>query len=234
MNAVLEKAESVLTLLPGFQYLYNGKADDSVLEYLLKRGWAIEARDEETVLRAEKAGMDRYDIYYTAPCKDRAIIEANIGKCRFVASDFKEMELINEAAAKILAPGYLEVVGLSVIPEKYDDGKQSGFPIEELPQLSAAARILRSISIRGCFVQGGTNGLYGESLGRYLRDCYETAKQVTTIIPCGMSYVNACNCMEPLFRTLQSGGKTQEELMTAAGILAKQNQTAFYAKLLIQ
>jgi len=40
--------------------------------------------------------------------------------------------------------------------------------------------------------------------------------------------------MEPLFQTLQSGGKTQEEFMIAAGILAKQNQTAFYAKLLVQ
>ncbi|WP_367568680.1 hypothetical protein [Lacrimispora sp.] len=234
MNVALEKAESALKLLPGFQYLYCGNTGDSVLEYLVKRGWAIEARDEETVLQAERAGMDRYDIYYTGPCEDPAVMETIIGKCRLVASDFKEIEQINEAAAKVLAPGYLEVIGIAVIPENYGNGEQSGFSMKELPGLSVSARKLRSISIRGCFVRGSTDGLYGESLGRYLRDCYETAKQVTAIIPCGMSYVNAGSCMEPLFQTLQSSGEIQEEFRTAADILVNQNQTAFYAKLLIQ
>ncbi len=234
MNVVLERAESALELLPGFQYLYSGNADDSVLEYLVKKSWAIETRAEEMVLRAEKAGMDRYDIYYTGSYEDPVVIETIIGKCRLVVSNYKEMEQINAAAAKVLAPGYLEVIGLSVIPDNYGDGEQSGFSMEELPDLSASARKLRSISIRGCFVRSNTDGLYGESLGRYLRDCYETAKQVTTIIPCGMSYVNAGSCMEPLFQTMQHGGEIQEEFRTAADILVNQNQTAFYAKLLIQ
>ncbi|MDR0923570.1 MAG: hypothetical protein LBN31_04370 [Hungatella sp.] len=234
MNDRMEKAESVLELLPGFQYLYKGEVNTDTAKYLIKKGWALEAEDCGTVRLASLAGMDKNDIYFPAPYKEPEAIKAAIGTCRFVVSSLKEMELINEAAAGYLAPGHLEVVGIAVIPEAYDNGKLPGFPVEELSQLSAEARKLRFLSIRGCFIQGNTKGLSGESLGRYLRDCYETAKLVTTTIPCGMSYINAGNFMEPAVQTMKSDQEALEKLQTAAKIMVNQNQTAFYAKLLLQ
>lgn len=234
MNDRMDKAESVLELIPGFQYLYKEEVNTATLEYLIKKGWALEAADGESIRLASLAGMDKNDVYCRALYKDPAVIESAIGKCRFVASSFKEMELINDGAAGKLASGHLEVIGLTVIPKDYDDGKLPGFRTEELSELSAEARKLRFISIRGCFIQGNTKGLFGESLGRYLRDCYETAKLVTTTIPCGMSYVKAGSCLEPAVQTMDCGHEARERLKTAARIVADQNQTAFYAKLLIQ
>ncbi len=234
MNDRMEKAESVLELLPGFQYLYKGEVNTETVNYLIKKGWALEAEDCGSVHLASVAGMDRNDIYFPALYKEPAAIKAVIGTCRLVASSLKEIELINEAAAGYLASGHLEVIGIAVIAEAYDNGKMPGFRVEELSQLAAEARKLRFISIRGCFIQGNTEGLSGEKLGRYLRDCYETAKLVTTTIPCGMSYINAGNSMEPVVQTMKSGREAQEKLQTAAKIMVNQNQTAFYAKLLMQ
>jgi hypothetical protein len=234
MNDRMEKAESVLELIPGFQYLYKGEVNTDTVKYLTEKGWALEAKDSGSVRLASLAGMDRSDIYFTALYKEPTAIEAAFGACRFVVSSLKEMELINEAAAGHLTQGHLEVIGIAVIPKAYDNGKLPGFRVEELSQLSAEARKLRFISIRGCFIQGDTKGLSGESLGRYLRDCYETAKLVTTTIPCGMSYINAGNSMEPAVQTMKSGQEAQEKLQTAAKIMVNQNQTAFYAKLLLQ
>ncbi len=234
MNDRMKRAESVLEMLPGFQYLYKGEVNTEIVKYLIKKGWALEAEDCGSVHLSSLAGMDRNDIYFSALDKEPAAIKAAIGTCRFVASSLKEMELINEAAAGYLAPGHLEVIGISVIAEAYDNGKMPGFRMEELSQLAAEARTLRFISIRGCFIQGNTKGLSGENLGRYLRDCYETAKLVTTTIPCGMSYINAGNTMEPAVQTMKSGQEDKEKLQTAAKIMVNQNQTAFYAKLLLQ
>lgn len=234
MNDQMEKAQSVLELIPGFQYLYKGELNDETVKYLIKKGWALEAENSSSVRLASLAGMDRNDIYFTALYKERAAIKAAIGTCKFVVSSLEEMELINEEAAGYLASGHLEVIGISVIPEDYDSGKLPGFRMEELAQLSAEVRKLRFISIRGCFIQGDTKGLSGESFGRYLRDCYETAKHVTTILPCGMSYISAGNSMEPALQTMISSQEAQEKLQTAAKIMVNQNQTAFYAKLLLQ
>lgn len=234
MNDRMEKAESVLELLPGFQYLYKGEVNTETVDYLIKKGWALEAEDCGSVQLASLAGMDRNDIYFPALYKEPAAIKAVIGTCRFVASSLKEIELINEAAAGYLAPGHLEVIGIAVIAEAYDNGEMPGFRVEELSQLAAEARKLRFISIRGCFIQGNSKGLSGEKLGRYLRDCYETAKLVTTAIPCGMSYINIGNSMDPAVQTMKSSREAQETLQTAAKIMVNQNQTAFYAKLLLQ
>lgn len=233
-DPTMEKAESVLKLLPGFQYLYKGEVNADIVKHLIKKGWALEAEDSGSARLASLAGMDRNDIYFPTLCKEPEAIKAVIGTCKFVVSSLKEMELINEAAAGYLAPGHLEVIGIALIPEAYDNGKMPGFKVEELSRLSSEARKLRFISVRGCFIRGSTKGLSGESFGRYLRDCYETAKLVTTTIPCGMSYISACNSLEPAVQTMKSGPEARKKLQTAANIMVNQNQTAFYAKLLLQ
>lgn len=234
MDRNMEKAESALKLLPGFQYLYKGEANAAVLEYLMKKGWALEASGDRSIDMALQAGMDKSDIYCTAFSDTPPIVKASVGRCRFVASSYEELELVNEAAAGYLPPGRLEVIGIAVVLKDYDDGRLAGFKTEELARLSAEARKLRFISIRGCFAMGNTGGLSGESLGKYLQSCYETAKLVTTAIPCGMSYVNAGDCMEPVLRTVDEGQEACEKLKTAAKIVVSQSQTFSYTKLMMQ
>ena len=143
MNDGMERTESVLEQIPGFQYLYKGEVNDDTVKHLIKKDWALEAEDREAVRLASLAGMGKNDIYFTALNKDPAAIKAVIGTCRFVVSSLKELELINEAAAGSLAPGHLEVIGIAVIPEAYDKGILPGFRVEELNRLSAEARKLR-------------------------------------------------------------------------------------------
>ncbi|HBE86241.1 MAG TPA: hypothetical protein DDW53_13835, partial [Lachnoclostridium sp.] len=76
MNDRMEKAESVLELLPGFQYLYKGEVNTETVVYLIKKGWALEAEDCGSVQLASLAGMDRNDIYFPALYKEAAAIKA--------------------------------------------------------------------------------------------------------------------------------------------------------------
>ncbi len=236
MNNNMIHIKTAMELFPGFQYLFRGdmaEIDFSVIEFLLKQGWALESSDEARINAVFQAGMDKNDIYGTS-FSSLSSVKDVIGKCRFVASDMDELRIINEAAAGILPQGHLESVGISVVLEDYDNKKLKGFRMTDISELSAFARKLPYISLRGCFLKGDTHNLSGESLGRYIQNCYETAKQISTLVPCKISYVDAAGCMEPVFQTIQEGREVSDKLKIMAEIVNNLNQTSFYAKLLIQ
>ncbi len=106
--------------------------------------------------------------------------------------------------------------------------------LKDLPELSKEARRLPFISIRGCFILGNVNRLTGESLGRYIQNCYGTAKQISTLIPCKISYVNLAGCLQPVLRTIGEGQEASKELKTLSDIVSSLNKTPFNAGLLIQ
>jgi hypothetical protein len=228
--------ESAMELLPGFQYLYKGDTDEldaSIIGHIIKQGWAMESSSETRINAVFQAGMDKNDIYCTSS-SSLSTIKGAIGKCRFIASGMDELKLINEVASDYLAHGHLESVGLSVVADDYDDEKLKGFRMKDLPELSKEARRLPFISIRGCFILGNVNRLTGESLGRYIQNCYGTAKQISTLIPCKISYVNLAGCLQPVLRTIGEGQEASKELKTLSDIVSSLNKTPFNAGLLIQ
>ncbi len=137
------------------------------------------------------------------------------------------------AEARPSPDGELTRVGLRIIPDAFDDSAITGIRVSELSRLAPEIRQLRSITVRGCFVRGRLDGLHGKALGRFFRACYESAKQMTVILPCAMPYLCAENGLAALSYNQREHPETLDEAITAAQIVAMQNQTAFYAKLLI-
>lgn len=141
-----------------------------------------------------------------------------------------ELRALNERAE----PGAsLISVGLRLIPDAFGADALSGVRVSELPALAPEVRQFGALTVRGCFVCGKLDGLHGRELGRFFRAAYESAKQMTVILPCAMPYLCVEGALAALAYNRAEHPETLDEAITAAQIVAMQNQTAFYAKLLI-
>ena len=137
------------------------------------------------------------------------------------------------AGAEPRAAGGLTRIGLRLVPDAFDDHAIPGVRVSELPRLAPEIRNLRSITVRGCFVCGRLDGLHGKELGRFFRESYESAKRMSAILPCAMPYFCAEGALAALAYNRAEHPETLSDAVTAAQVVAMQNQTAFYAKLLI-
>ena len=124
-------------------------------------------------------------------------------------------------------------VGLRLIPDEFDDGALRGVRVSALARLAPELRTLRGVTVRGCFVRGRLDGLHGKELGRFFRASYESAKRMSAVLPCAMPYLCAEGALAALAYNLIEHPETLPDAVTAARIVAAQNQTAFYARLLI-
>lgn len=149
---------------------------------------------------------------------------------RLIAESLDELEILN-AHAKPGAP--LLRVGLRIIPDEFDDESLSGIRVSKLPLLSSRVRQLAAVTVRGCSVRGNLEGLHGKALGRFFRACYESAKKMTVILPCAMPYLCVEGGLSALAYNQAEHPETLSDAVTAAQIVAMQNETAFYARLLI-
>lgn len=217
----------IFRVLPGgYLPLYHGtrlRENDPLGSY------AAATADEVLTLREK--GIDTDYIYFAAP-KSGEEIAAVIGKCRLVANDRRELLEINAAALAHNRPGYLETVGLRVIPTAYDDGLQEGIPEALLPSLAGEIKKMAGISVGGCFVQAALGEISGTGLADYFHESYQVVKRITTLLPCGMPYFCLCGLLDALEREQTDRPDTMDAVLRAADMVGMQNQTAFYARLL--
>lgn len=195
---------------------------------------SIEAQTADEVLNAVNLGYSSENIFYTPSEKENTKnIENIITKCRTVAGSLDELKAINNVASEYHTDGLLEKVGLVLIPDGFDSGFEAGFRIKDLPELSKEIKNLEFITVRGCICVGDVSDLYGKELGTYFRACYESAKWMTVILPCAMPYICVGNCLKQIHLNNNKQPETLRDCLNAAEIVAKQNETAFYAKLYI-
>lgn len=190
----------------------------------------VEARSAEEVLAAHARGFAAGDVYFTAPRKSGEDVRDVTGKCRIIADSLEELRLIDQAAREVLKTGQPEAAGLRLA---LDGWEGRGIPLPTLPALARELRDLPAVSVRGCFVQGNVSGLHGEALGRYFRDCYEAAKRMSAVLPCGVGFLCITGGGEAAQRSAEEHPETLPAFRRAAGIVAAQNQSAFYARLIV-
>lgn len=229
----LEKADYTTQLIPGYQYLCSTMADADFCSSLPQHSYGCNAGSTMEVEAAGSSGLRTNDIYFTQHNKQREQLELCFRKCRLVSGTLDEMQLIDEISAKKLDNHHLEVVGIHVIPDSYDDGNQYGFRASELADLASSFRKLQHISIRGCFIEGNIHSFRGRELQDHYRLCYETAKQVSTAIPCGMSYLCFGACTDAVYGNSIEQEESLSNICRTAEIIRHQNDTSFYAKLLV-
>ena len=152
--------KEIFNIFPdGYLPLYHGgnmQKDDSLCSY--------SAASVEEVLSLHEQGVIRDYIYFAVP-KSKADIAAVIGKCRLVANSLQEIQDINAVALEHNKPGYLEDMGLRVVPSRFDDGMQMGIPEAMLPALAGKIKKMAGISVR-LFCAGRNDGTDGCGFGR--------------------------------------------------------------------
>ena len=221
-----EQKQRLKELLP--EYLLLSDFPDAAR---LKGQGAIWAETAGEVLAAE-LGLGRRDIFFSAPNQES--LAGVLDKCRIVATSMEELAAINEAAKPAAAAGNLTMVGLRLVADGFEDSTHLGITLKQLQGMVHDIKQLKAISVCGCIVVGDVEGLHGKELGKYVRSTYQTAKQMTYILPCSMPYIVVGNCLEAIARNEAEHPEDFEEFLTAANIVGMQNSTAFYADYYVQ
>ena len=211
----------LMELLPEFQ-LITDAADAAAVQ----GSGAVSAHSASEVLAAAELGLGNREIFYAVP--GLSGVEEILGKCRLVANSMEDLVTVNNASA---ACGAITMVGLRL--------GALGFPSDamttnELRGLVHDIKQLKNISVCGCIVTGDVSGLHGKALGKYVRASYQTAKDMTYILPCTMPYIVVEDLLEAAARNEAEHPEDFQEFLTAANIVGMQNATAFYADYYIQ
>lgn len=222
-----DEKRRLMGLLPEF-YLMTGAADAEGV----RGSGVIEAASAAEVLAAAELGLGRREIFFTA--HTAADTAAVLGKCRIVAESWEDLVAINEGAAAAAAEGRLTMVGLRIVADGFGNSRYSAITTDQLRGMVHDIKQLKNISVCGCIVVGDIEGLHGKALGKYVRSSYQTAKQMTYILPCTMPYICIGDCLEAAAWNEAEHPEDFQEFLTAANIVGMQNTTAFYADYYIQ
>lgn len=215
-----------------YQYLFPDPSN-AFSEHNLFFCRGVNADTCELVEAVTAFGLAPEHIYFSKPEKTEEEIQRTFGKCQFVANSWDELQRIGWLACFHKREELLEPVGLRVIPVRYGDGNQPGISEKLFSELAQKIKTLPAITVRGCFVQGNIGGLYGDALGGYFRECCELAKRITVTLPCAMPYLCILGGAAAAHQNAAEHPETLETFLRHAKIVAMQNRTAFYAKLLI-
>lgn len=187
---------------------------------------AVMALNADEVRQAHRESYGAKDVFFLPPAGD---VEADVlPLCRPVVSTLEQLRRVNEAAA--LSGSGLISAGLRIVPAGF---RAAGIPVAELTDAARLLPSLPNVTVRGCFVCGDLTGLHGKELGRFFRAAYESAKLMTVTLPCAMPYLCVEGGLAALQHNRTAHPETLDEAVTAAQIVAAQNSTAFYARLLI-
>lgn len=186
--------------------------------------WAANAAE---VLQAAALGYGPRNVFYLP--EESGLSGDILAKCRPVVSSLSMLRRIDRAAEE--ADSGIVSVALRIVPGGFH--ASCGIPVDHLGEVARELPSLSAVTVRGCFVCGELDGLHGRDLGRFFRACYESAKIMTVTLPCAMPYLCVEGGLDALKYNQQEHPETLTEAVTAAQIVAAQNSTAFYARLLI-
>ena len=216
----------LMGLLPEF-YLYTGFENAGQIKDI----GVIEAKNVAEVLAASEMGLGRREIFFNP--HTAADTTAVLGKCRVVAESWEDLVAINEGAAPVTADGRLLMVGLRIAADGFNCSK-TAITTTELRGMVHDIKQLKNISVCGCIVTADIEGLHGKDLGKYVRSSYQTAKEMTYILPCTMPYICVDGCLDAAAWNEAAHPEDFEAFLTAANIVGMQNVTAFYADYYLQ
>ena len=217
-----EQKQALMELLPDFHLMAEPQNATQ-----LKGIGVVDAANAVDVLAAHALGLNRREIFYAAPNKER--MGEILDKCRIVANSMEELIAINEAAAAFAQGGHLIMVGLRLAAEDFPGKPALGMTTDELRQIVHDIKQLKNISVCGCIVEADLTGLHGKALGKFVRSTYRTAKSMTYILPCSMPYICIDGFLDAAAWNETEHPEDFQDFLTAANIVGLQNTTAFYA-----
>lgn len=192
-RSILERTARLKAAFPSVEFLYSVKCNPAprVLSCIFGQGFGADAASLGEVLRAERAGLKRDRIYYSAPGKTMADIEGALSKAVLIADSLDEIRRIEAAAERA---GRTEEIGLRINPNFSfygGPGETSKFGIDE----DQAAAFLREgscphVRVTGIHVHLHSQELDAAVLERYYGNMLALAERMETGCGLRLEYVN--------------------------------------------
>ncbi len=184
--------ECLKSNFPHVDFLYSIKCNPNphILRSIFTSGFGADAASMGEVLLAEKAGLTKGDIFYSAPGKSGKDIEAAIPKSILIADSIDEIKRIEVAAERL---GQKVETGIRVNPAfsfDGDAGQPSKFGIDEEKAIAfLKSNDLCRIKITGIHVHLKSQELEADALTSYYSKVLRLAEKFEKLCG-GLKYVN--------------------------------------------
>lgn len=233
-STIIEQARKLRKAFPNVKLLYSIKCNpnDNVLKTVFGEGFGADAASANEVLCAERLGLSKDDIYYSAPGKTQRDIEKTLGKATIIADSLSEIERIESVVAVVAAtekitPEARVKIGIRINPnfsfyeEKGSTGCSSKFGVDEDKAISYLQehRHNTNVLVTGIHVHMRSQELSAAVLGRYHQKVIEVAERIQQECGIELEYINVGSGLgisysgteHPL--DLEQVGTRMEELM---------------------
>ena len=184
--------ERLKSNFPNVDFLYSIKCNSNphVLRSIFAAGFGADAASMGEVMLAEKAGLTKEDIFYSAPGKSREDIETAVSRAVLIADSIDEIKRIEAAAERL---GENVEIGIRLNPDFSFDGnagRPSKFGIDEEQAIAfLKSSDLRRIKITCIHVHLKSQELGADVLASYYSKVLRLAEKFENLCG-GLKYVN--------------------------------------------
>ena len=231
------QAETLHSTFPGYDFLFSVKANPypPVVKALASFGIGADAASAQEVLLAEKCGMPKSDIYFSAAGKSEQALLTAWDHGYIIADSLGEVERIGALAT---SKGETRTIGVRLNPDFSIDGGKghaSKFGIDEadLPQLKVLLDTL-PVTLEGLHIHLKSQNLDADVLGRYYQSCWALAKRVKECLSCELKYINFGGGLGIAYDLRMESPLDFARLRTYTDAIAAENAETLRTRLLIE
>ena len=193
-KTILERAKRLKNAFDGIGLLYSIKTNPyiNVAKAVFSVGFGADAASLNEVLLAEKCGLKKEEIYYSAPGKTPFDIEGAVEKAIITADSLNEIDLIEKTAE---SKNITAEIGVRINPDfSFYGGKGSAskFGIEEKQLFENAERIknMKHIKIIGIHVHLHSQELNAEYIEKYYENMFDLAQRAEEKMGVEFKFIN--------------------------------------------
>lgn len=228
LDNFINQVNTLSTVLENYQLIFSSQdnLNQSDINKLKQLNCSIKTNTTADILNAYNNGISRDDLYFMVNEQSDNEIRSIFGKCRYVISDFEQLEKINTIARDKNKKGYLESVAI-----KFSLDNSCVFCKETLLKLSSELKSADAIAVRGVFFV--TNAKTSEEFSNYMKTAYETVKEIASVLPCKVTFLNFGSCIDSLNKASLNKSQVDLQFIKNANLVSYLNTTSFYSRFLI-
>ncbi|WP_236786126.1 diaminopimelate decarboxylase family protein [Anaerococcus ihuae] len=173
------------------EFLYSIKANPfmPVIKTIRENKIGSDAASSNEVLLSIEAGMEKNQIYYSAPGKTMEDLKKAWGKCVFIADSFHELDLLDDLAKK---HGEILEVGLRINPNysmKDKKAHPSKFGVDE-DKIFDFSWKYKNLKLVGLHVHVQSQILDTNLLSNYYKNTYDLALKFSKLDFVDLKFIN--------------------------------------------
>jgi len=182
-------AQRLTAAFSGAQILYSVKCNPytQVLNTIFSAGFGADAASLGEVEAAERHGVPKEQIYFSAPARTEADLRAAWGRCTLIADSLHEIDLIRRIGEE---RGEVPEIGVRINPSftfTSDDGLPGKFGIDEELLWDAD---LSGVKITGIHVHAKSQELSADVLSGYYEKMFRLVKRVQNHLEVTLRFAN--------------------------------------------